>query len=330
LRPQVSIILPVHNAGAFLQPAVASILGQSLSDFELLLIDDHSSDGAVQSLDQGDPRLQVISSPARGVVAAFNAGFAAASGRYIARMDADDLAEPDRLGSQVELLRQDEGLGIVGACVDFFAASGVGEGNRRYRDWLNSLRTPAQIRRAMFIESPIPNPTAMFRRRVLEELGGYRDCEWPEDYDLFLRADAAGIRMAKPAGVLLHWRDHADRLTRTDPRYSLLQFQRAKAHFLVASRLPAKDIVIWGAGPTGKQMFDLLGAEGLVADGFIDVHPRRIGGKKRGKPVWPLKAALREDIFVLVAVGARSAREKIRDFLSAHERSEGRDYLFVA
>ena len=188
------------------------------------------------------------------------------------------------------------------------------------------------LRRELFVESPIPNPTVMFRRETLRKLNGYREPEWPEDYDLFLRADACGMRMGKPDGTLLRWRDHEGRLTRTDARYAVKSFQAAKAHFLARYRLRASGpVVIWGAGPTGRSMHDLLRGEGVEVSGFLDVHPRRVGGHKRGLPVWPVGHADRlAGVFLLVAVGAAGAREKIRDFMWARHRLEGADYLFVA
>ena len=184
----------------------------------------------------------------------------------------------------------------------------------------------------MFIESPIPNPTAMFRSTALRSLGGFHDPEWPEDYDLYLRADARGIKMGKPPGCLLRWREHPGRLTRTEDRYSQGNFQAAKAHYLANSRLPAGEpVVIWGAGPGGRLMHDLLQGEGTAIKGFLDIHPRRIGGQKRGLPIWPLdKLSALADSFILVAVGTAGVRPEIREFMDRHARIEGEDYLFVA
>jgi hypothetical protein len=220
---------------------------------------------------------------------------------------------------------------ICGGVVEIFSDQALGAGNLRYQDWLNRCRSPAKIHRELFIESPIPNPTAMFRREAIEQLGGYRDPDWPEDYDLFLRADAAGMRMGKPDGVVLRWREHGQRLTRTDPRYNIARFQAAKAHFLVSQRLHGRPVIIWGAGPTGTLMHDLLDSEGAVIQGFLEVHPRRIGGRKRGLPVWPVDHVTElDDELVLVAVGAAGAREEIGAYLIEHGKKEGPDYLFVA
>ena len=138
--------------------------------------------------------------------------------------------------------------------------------------------------------------------------------------------------VGNPGQCLLRWREHAGRLTRTDKRYSRRSFQAAKAHYLAAGRLPpGQRVVFWGAGPGGRLMHDLLQQEGVAVHGFLDIHPRRIGGQKRGLPVWPLEqVANLQDAFVLIAVGTAGVRPEIRAFLDGHEKTEGRDYLFVA
>ena len=118
----------------------------------------------------------------------------------------------------------------------------------------------------------------------------------------------------------------------SDDRYALERFQAAKIHYIARHRLPAGVApVIWGAGPTGRLTHDLLRKEGRLVSGFIEVHPRRIGGEKRGLPVWPVEwLRSNPDAFVLVAVGAAGARAKIRRFLDDLGRTEGEHYLFVA
>jgi cellulose synthase/poly-beta-1,6-N-acetylglucosamine synthase-like glycosyltransferase len=332
MDPLVSVIMPVKNGGEFLATAVRSILQQSLLSLELVLVDDHSSDNAIAHLGKDDKRLTVLQNQGAGVSSAFNTGLSVARGRFIARMDADDIALPERLASQVTHLEGHPELAICGAQIEFFSATEVADGNLRYQDWLNGCCTFEVIRREIFIESPIPNPTAMFRSEAIRRLGGFQDPDWAEDYDLYLRADALGMKMGKPQGCLLRWREHPDRLTRTDARYSQQRFQAAKAHFLACSRLPAgRPIIIWGAGPGGRLMHDLLQTEDIAIKGFLEIHPRRIGGQKRGLPVWPLDEVGRlGQAFFLVAVGAAGVRPEIRAFMRKHMKIEGEDYLFVA
>jgi len=327
----VSVVMPVRDGGVYLEEAVQSMLGQSHDHLELILIDDHSTDAAIEALDRSDPRLHVHASKGHGVANAFNTGFAKCKGDFIARMDGDDISLPQRLVCQLDYLAQNPSVDMAGCCVQIFSETGIQGGFKRYETWLNSVRTPDEIHKQLFVESPMPNPGTMFRRNTLERLGGYQHMEWPEDYDLYLRADAAGMQMGKPDPVLLRWREHATRLTHSSEIFSREQFQRAKVHFLVHQRLPGRNVVIWGAGPTGRLTHDLIVAEGGVVDGFIEVHPRRIGGEKRGLPVWPVEKIQQQGIsFVLVAVGAAGAREEISAYMLKHAKHEGQDYLFVA
>ena len=331
MNPLVSVVLPVYNGGKFLARAVESILSQDHSNLELLLIDDRSTDGAIAALGKDDTRLNVFKSRGRGVVDAFNTGFALCRGAYIARMDADDISLPERISCQLEYLADNPLVDIAGCRVDIFSESGIQGGLERYQHWLNSVCEPEQVHQQIFIESPLPNPGLMFRREALQHLGGYRKYQWPEDYDLLLRADAANMQMGKPEPVLLCWREHESRLTHVDPLYERRNFMRAKCHFLVHHRLKGRSVIIWGAGPTGRQMFDLISAEGGDIEGFIEVHPRRIGGQKRGLPVWSVdKVKDLGDSLLIVAVGAAGAREEIAAYLLEHSKSPGEDYLFVA
>ena len=162
-------------------------------------------------------------------------------------------------------------------------------------------------------------------------LGGYRDTPWAEDYDFWLRAFVHHIPMAKPEGILLRWRDHPQRLSRTDPRCSLAAFTRAKAHYLAATVLRQRPAVIWGAAPTGAQLYDALCEYEVEIKAFIDIDHKKIGGRKRGKPVLPARAAAGiKDAVILGAVGARGARAKIRCALQAMGKREGADYWFTA
>jgi len=329
--PLVSVVLPVRNGGRFLDQAVDSILSQTFEDLELLLIDDHSTDSAISALDHSDPRLRVIESRGEGVVDASNTGFELCRGEYVARMDADDISLPDRVQNQLDYLDQNPAISIAGCCVEFFSDAGILGGLERYENWLNSVREPEQINQQIFIESPLPNPGLMFRQSAIQRLGGYRNKPWAEDYDLLLRADAMGMQMGKPEPVLLRWREHEARLTHTDPLYQRQKFMQAKSHFLVNGRLQGRSVILWGAGPTGRLMFDLITTDGGEVKGFIEVHPRRIGGQKRGLPVWSIdKVDSLGDSLLLVAVGAAGAREEIESYLFEHNKLPGQDYLFVA
>lgn len=328
--PCVSIVMPVRDGGRRLLAAVESLRAQSLAAFELVVVDDHSHDGACAALPD-DPRIRVIRNPGHGVVDALNAGWRATRAELVARMDADDLASPDRLERQLGHLAAYPRLGMVSGQVEIFRDDGpVGGGFARYQAWLNALCRPERIAREIFVENPLPHPTLLLRRALLERLGGYHQAPWSEDYDLVLRAHAAGIAMGKPRGIVLRWRDHPGRLTRRDPRCAPDAFARCKAHYL-GRRLAGRPVRLWGAGRTGARFHDRLAEQGVAVEGFIDIDPRKVGNRKRALPVVAPAAmdALGQGLIV-GAVGTAGARERIRRWLTRHGRREGSDFVFAA
>lgn len=336
----ISVIMPVHNAGTYLEDAVVSILNQKDVYLELILVDDHSTDHAIEKLKSKltqDKRFKLVTSEERGVVAAMRTGFAYAKGEYIARMDADDISLPQRLSEQLNYLMEYPEIGIAGAQIKIISDSVIADGFILYETWLNSVCLPKDIERELFIESPIPNPTAFFRRDIYEKLDGYHDPIWAEDYDLWLRAHAMGIKMGKPKGVLLHWREHDSRLTHNDDRYNNKLFMQAKAYYLSRSHhLQKRKAIIWGAGPTGLYLHDILVEQNVEVEAFLDVDPCLIGGLKRGVPVLHFSELnnhiSKQDNSALIigAVGARGARAKIREALLDMGKEEGADFLFAA
>lgn len=327
--PRTSVLLPVRDGGAWLHAAVASVLAQTDGDLELLLVDDHSRDGAAAALAGIDPRLRLLHSPGRGIVAALNHGLALARGEWIARMDADDLCTPDRLAVQLAHAAAHPRLDIIGSLVDLLDTA-PDSGLWRYIAWSNRLSEPADIARELFVESPLVHPTVLLRRDLLRRLGGWRDGDFPEDYELWLRAAAAGCRIGKASQVLLHWRDHGARLTRTDPRCDPARILALKARQLARWRLGGRAVWIGGAGPGGRLLHDALRLEGVSVVGFIDVHPRRIGGRKRGLPVWPYaRLADTLDAIGLIAVGNPGAHQRVRADIAPYGLVEGVDWWFT-
>lgn len=337
--PLVSVLLPVFDAQDTVGEALDSLSAQSLGDFEIVVVDDGSRDRSVSSIAthaRREPRLRFIAAPHEGLVATLNRGLSECRGRYVARMDADDVAHPRRLDLQVQLLDERPDVTVAGTLVETFPAATVGEGLRIYQEWQNGLITDAQIRRDIFIESPITHPTAMFRRSEILAVGGYEERGWPEDYDLWLRLHVAGKTFAKVPEVLLWWREHPRRLTHCDSRYSIENFLRAKAHYLLAGPLVGRDAVfVWGSGKTGRRLSKHLIRGGCTPVAFVDISPRRIGSTLRRVPIiGPADLSSHwagwNNPILLAAVASRGARQLIREELRRQGLTEGEDFLCVA
>jgi glycosyltransferase involved in cell wall biosynthesis len=341
IRPRVSVLLPVRNAQGTLPAAIDSLRAQTLSDWECLAVDDGSTDATGSWLDAAtlrDPRLRVIHTPPRGIVHALNLALEHARADRIARLDADDVCLPDRLGLQAKYLDAHPDIGLVASRVAFDGDPHGNAGYASHVDWLNSVLTEQAILHARFIESPFAHPSVMFRRSVVDALGGYRDGDFPEDYELWLRWLDAGVRMAKLPEVLLRWSDPPGRLSRTDPRYRPDAFYRLKADWFarwwnhtVATHEPTRRLWVWGAGRLTRRRVDLLLPHGLVIERFIDIDPKKHGTHRDGRTVVGRDSLPPPgSVFVLGYVARRGARDIQRPFLLQRGYMEGRDFLFAA
>jgi cellulose synthase/poly-beta-1,6-N-acetylglucosamine synthase-like glycosyltransferase len=332
--------MPCYNVAATVDETLSSLAVQTLEDFEVLCVDDGSDDVTLDILKTWaarDSRFRVLSCPHRGIIPALNEGLAASRAAYVARLDADDLAPPERLALQVAYLDQHPEVDLVSSLVEAFPKDQVREGFQIYIQWLNSLVTHEEIQREIYVESPMAHPSITFRKAAVQQVGGYQEYGWPEDYDLWLRMHLAGKRFAKIPKVLLKWREHEQRLTRTDSRYSVENFLRAKARYLAQGPMAERDaIIIWGAGMMGRRLSKhLMRSEGLPVVAFVDIDPKKIGNTRRGKPIIAPDELLDwwsryQKPAVLAAVGARGARHLIRERLLSFELSEGQDWWAVA
>jgi len=332
--PLVSILLPTFQAVATLAAAVRSIERQSWRDWECVLVEDGSTDGTLErarELAERDSRLSVAAYPHRGLVAALNSGLQRCRGRYVARMDADDLMHHRRIEEQVSVLEAHPELAAVGCHVRMFPRSDVGPGYRAYETWLNGIRTAEQVARDAFIECPVAHPTLMFRRARLAQLG-YRDMGWPEDYDLVLRLITAGHKIGVVPRRRLLWRRGPGRLSITAPEYATERFTACKASFLAESFLAGSEhYILWGYGGTGRALRRALEPLGRRPSHIVELHPRRIGNRIHGAPVVPpaeLPRLPRQPL--VVSVAGAGPRSEIRRSLAGMGFIESRDFICAA
>lgn len=211
-RPKVSVMMTVYNGESYLWAAVNSILAQDFREFEFLIIDDGSSDGSAGLIESVvDPRIRLIRAPHRGLVSALNLGLSEAQGCYVARMDADDIARPDRLAVQVKYLDANPETGLVCSNVRLIDAEGrvIGTQSGAWPD-MAYLRDGLLYRRAM---KPVVHPSVMMRREVAETIGGYRNFDAAEDRDFWLRA-SDHYRFDRLSEELIDYRIHSGGISR--------------------------------------------------------------------------------------------------------------------
>jgi len=204
-RPLISVVMPVYNAGAFLDDSINSILTQTFRDFEFVIFDDASTDGSVERLRHWatrDHRIQLHESKTQlGLAGSSNAVVAKARAAIIARMDADDVAHPNRLQRQWEIIRDHPDVAVVGTLCNGIDAAGR---EVRPRDRWRLVRRSGYI--------PFPHGSAMFRREVFDRVGGYDDAPGAEDQKLFSKMVVQG-RVVTLSDVLYSYRYHSNNAT---------------------------------------------------------------------------------------------------------------------
>jgi GT2 family glycosyltransferase len=333
--PRVAVLLPGRDAADTVRAAAVSILRQTERDLSLVCVDDGSGDGTGEVLSRlaaRDRRVRVIRGAGEGIARALEHGRAVCDAEVIARMDADDVAHPRRLALQLEALRSDRSLVAVGGRVRLFPRRALRAGMIRYAGWLNGLVTPELVARDLLVEAPLVHPATAIRADALAAAGGWRDGPFPEDYDLWLRLSAAGGRLRNLPALVLDWREGPARATRTDGRYALERHMALKCAHLAAHVLGrATEVVLWGAGPTGKAFADGLREQEIGVRAFLEVDPAKIGRTVRGAPILAYTEAARfRGTPILVAVGAPGARDLIRAELRTAGLEELRDFRCVA
>lgn len=333
--PRAAVLLPARNAEATVWAAATSILRQTERDLELVLVEDGSCDGTAALLErlmERDRRVKVLRGPGEGIARALDRGLEQCDAEVVVRMDADDVAHPERVESLLDALDRDPSLAAVGSQVRLFPRRTVREGMVRYASWLNGLVTKELVRRDLFVEAPLVHPASAIRRADLERLGGWRDGDFPEDYDLWLRLAAAGRELTNLPRALLSWRESAGRLTRTDPRYERKRHIELKCTHLARTFLSqTAEVAIWGAGETGRAFARDLKRLGIGTANFIDVDPKKIGRMTLGARVLGMGDLRRvRGQKILVAVGAKGARDLIRAELTRCGFLEVRDYVVVS
>ena len=287
--PLVTVLMPVYNAAAFLQEALDSISAQSLDDFELIVVDDGSTDDSPAILAAHaarEPRLVVVRQPNAGISAALNTGLARARGEFVARMDADDLMHPQRLARQVAFLRAHPALGFCASALELIDTHG-----RVFEHHHPGPRSEAELQAMLERRAPLTftHPSVMLRAAALHGLDGYRpEFEPCEDMELFGRlilVGRPGLVMDEP---LLRYRVHTASISG-----SRIARQRREQEFVRARFYAARG-----------------GDELTRARHAIDLAARR----------WPERLAaharLRHDVALKTALFHRAGGRPLRALLS--------------
>ncbi len=333
--PLVTVLMPLYEHGDTVARAVRSMLGQSLENLRVLVVDDGSTDDGARQVAQlaaRDSRLALLRRSHEGIVATLQAGLERVKTPFVARMDADDWSAPDRLALQLELLASDPGLAAVDCQVELAPGATTGYGMKHYVSWVNSQCDWPTIHAHLLEESPLIHPATLLRLEAVRAVGGYVDGPWPEDYSLWLRLVAAGYRLGKVPRPLFTWSDSPGRLTRTDRRCTQESHARLKVAMLPELMPTVRSgVQIWGAGPSGRRLQRSLQEAGIPVLRIYDVRAGLIGSQRDGVPIHSVYDYPRFTAPIcLVALGQPRAKALTMQFLRDHGLQPWEHFLFVS
>lgn len=279
-QPLISILIPFKNTKGFLSACLNSIINQSYANWELLIVDDHSTDKSydlVYNYAKNDTRITLIKNKGVGIISSLKLAYLHAKGDYITRMDSDDIMPKTKLETLLIALLKHGKKHVATGLVHYFSAEGISDGYRKYEYWLNNLTKNGSNYSEIYKECVIPSPCWMLHREDLDAINAFNPTRYPEDYDLTFRFYEANYTVIPCDKILHQWRDYGTRASRTDSNYAENSFIDIKLHyFLKLDYNTSRPLVIWGAGKKGKTIAKKLIALNINFKWVCD-NPKKIG-----------------------------------------------------
>ncbi len=331
-NPLVSILIPFKNTAIFLPDCITSILKQSYTNWELIIIDDGSTDNSFSIVDKfadQDSRIKLFKNTGAGIIEALRLALSKSEGVFITRMDSDDLMTPNKLEIlSTNLIKYGKQHLAVGQ-VNYFSEKGIGDGYKSYELWLNKLTQTGTNYDEIYKECVIPSPCWMVYKEDLIACGAFDPDRYPEDYDLAFRFYKHQLKCIPCDINLHHWRDYAIRTSRTHEHYAENHFIELKLHyFLELNFIKEKSLVIWGAGNKGKVL-----AKGLIKKdipfNWICNNPNKIGRDIYGQVLEPFEFLKElEQPQSIITVANASSQAYIKTYLKQQQMQPMIDYFF--
>ncbi|MCK0145662.1 glycosyltransferase [Arenibacter sp. F26102] len=328
----ISILIPFKDTEEFLPDCIQSIIDQTYDDWEIVAVNDGSTDRSLKimhSYAKRDPRIKVLENEGKGIIEALRTAYSQSKGTFITRMDSDDLMSKNKLETMVKALeRHGKGYVAIGK-VKYFSKEGVGGGYKGYEKWLNRLTEQGTNYSEIYKECVIPSPCWMVYKNDLDKVGSFLADRYPEDYDLAFRFYEQGLKCIPCNEILHHWRDYSYRTSRTSEHYAQNYFLDIKLfYFLKLDHNNQRPLVLWGAGNKGKKLAKNLIEQELD---FIWVcnNTNKIGLDIYDKKMHHyLEINKLQQPQIIITVANREAQEFIREYLSGKGKNPVQDYIF--
>lgn len=348
---KISILLPVFNASPFLSTCLNSIIQQTELDWELLAVNDFSTDDSneiLKTFAEKDARIQVFQNTDKGIIPALQLAFEYSTGQLITRMDADDVMPLEKLAVLKSILIKNGRGHLATGCVKYFkternsgfqpdtlteqkiAENPPSDGYLKYENWLNSLTIQSNNFSEIYKECVIPSPCWMVFRADLIHCGAFEDSTYPEDYDLCFRFYKYDLKVIGSEQILHYWRDHSTRSSRTMEVYSNNNYFNLKLpYFLELEYDESRPLVLWGAGKKGKKLARMLENKGISYHWLCN-NPRKWGIELFGSTLENFeKLQDLEHPQVIVAVASPDGKAEILRYFEKVDLGEESYYFFT-
>ncbi|MFY0598626.1 MAG: glycosyltransferase family 2 protein [Cyclobacteriaceae bacterium] len=332
-NPLVSIVMAVKDTAPYLRDCIQSILKQTYQNWELIAVNDHSTDESPDILKEYtllDSRVRFFNSDKPRLIPTLQVGMKQAKGDLINRMDSDDKMPLDKLEVLVdEWKKYGKGTIIAGGTRHFVDEGEVGGGFIKYEEWLNGVAKSSSHYQEIYTECVIPSHCWIIHKDDFASVGGFDPVVYPEDYDLCFRFYKQKLQVVGIDKVLHFWRDRSNRISRTweeykDNRYFDLKLR----YFYELDRNLSRPLVVWGAGRNGKDLVkEIKGYESEI-NWVCDNE------KKIGKDIYEIRLTHCNSIpkltnpQILIVVASPNERDKIKIQLDLWEKKMAKDFWF--
>ena len=266
INRKVSIIMPMKNSEAFLEECLDSIQRQTYDNWELFVVNDHSSDSSVsiiKRLSKSDRRISLIHNRSNGIITSLQAGLHKVKAEYVTRMDSDDIMPPDRLQLMVDRISRSPEKSVVTGLVKYFGDQPISPGYLKYQDWINQRIKLNDHWKWIYRECIVASPNWLMKTNDLRDIGGFDGLSYPEDYDLVFRWYQNGLNIISVDALTLRWREHPARISRNSSHYDQQHFFQLKLNHFVKHQWQDVPLLLWGTAAKGKLTAGYLKKNGI-------------------------------------------------------------------
>jgi len=332
-QPLVSIVMAVKDTAPYLPDCLDSILAQTYSNWELIAVNDHSSDTTPQILkaySEKDSRIRYFDSDQPRLIPTLQVGYKQVRGTLLNRMDSDDKMPHDKIETLVnEWMKYGKGHVIAGGTEHFVDEGEVGDGFLKYERWLNHVAKNNLHYQEIYRECVIPSHCWMVHKDDFDAVGAFDPVIYPEDYDLCFRMYRHGLKVIGIDKILHFWRDRSNRISRTWDEYKDNRYYDMKLRFFFElDRDSNRPLIVWGAGRNGKDLVK------QIQSYTPEIHWMCDNEKKVGKDIYDIRMQHVDDLptlenpQILIAVASPDAKQEIEQQLLSWGKKPVYDYWF--